>query len=166
MEYVANLQRLFKTWIKSSYIEPTYDKLSDLVFISRVLDTIDPKIYSYLMEQKPSPLEELINLGNKFCEAHGITKIVKPTIQTFQTGRAQTVYQNTKQNGLKAGRQHQNGTFKVDNRGNPNNDMALHLYGSSKKPNSQKDQQFKGQNVQFENPHQSNDRKLQSSLIR
>lgn len=76
---------MFKTWIKSSYIEPTYDKLSDLVFISRVLDTIDPKIYSYLMEQKPSPLEELINLGNKFCEAHGITKIVKPTIQTFQT---------------------------------------------------------------------------------
>lgn len=70
----------------------------DLVITSRLLDTIDTRIYSYLIEQKLTTLEELIRLGNHFCEAHGISKIAKPTIPTVQTAVAQTITHEAKHN--------------------------------------------------------------------
>lgn len=98
MEYVANLQRLFKTSIQSKKIEQTYDKLSDLLIMSRVLDTIDPRLYSYLTELKPTTLEVLIKLGNNFCGTYGITKVINTIIQTVLALLSQSVIQNAKQN--------------------------------------------------------------------
>lgn len=43
MEYVANLKRLFKTCIKSTEVEQTYEKLSALLIMSRVMGTIDQR---------------------------------------------------------------------------------------------------------------------------
>lgn len=54
-----------------------------------------------MIKQKPTTLEALFKLGNNFCEAYVILKIIMPTIQTIQTGLTQTVYQNPKQNSFK-----------------------------------------------------------------
>lgn len=132
-----------------------------LVITGRVLDTLDPKIYSYRIEQKPTTLEALTLLGKNVCEAHGISKIIK----TFQTGLAQTMYQNPKQNSYKSGKQ-QNGNVKYDNKRNQNNDKSNQLYNNSDRENSWRDQQYKEPNVSFKNPNPSSNRKPQSLLTK
>lgn len=52
---------------------------------------MDPKIYSYLIEQKPTILDALVRLGNNFCDAHGISVITKPKTQGLQSGCSQSV---------------------------------------------------------------------------
>lgn len=105
IEYVANLQRLFTSWMKSPDIDQSYASLSDLIIIDSILNTVDPKIYSYLIEQKPTTLAAFVRLCSNFCEAHGISIIAKPKFQNLQSRFSQTVVQPVKQNNSKSAKQ-------------------------------------------------------------
>lgn len=69
LEYASNLQckKLIKSWIKSSETKDNYISLSKLVISSRILDSVDPQQYSYLMKEKPKSLDPLIKAATTFC---------------------------------------------------------------------------------------------------
>lgn len=55
---------------KTTNIEQAYSALRELVLTSKILDSVDKPLYSYIIEQKPSSLDQLITVANNYCEAH------------------------------------------------------------------------------------------------
>ncbi|BFZ02581.1 hypothetical protein BsWGS_05620 [Bradybaena similaris] len=77
IDFSSHLERIFDRWIKSCNIELSYSALRELILTSKILDSVDKALYSYIIEQKPSSLDSLIKLAVNFCEAHPGTHFSK-----------------------------------------------------------------------------------------
>lgn len=89
IEYSSNLQRLFDIRVKASNIEQTYTALRELVFTSNILDSVDKSLYTYIIEQKPTPIEALIIVAVNVCEARPVTPFSKPSTSPPEVACAQ-----------------------------------------------------------------------------
>lgn len=63
---IANMRKQYLLQINSKYSK---------IFISKILDSVDKPLYSYIIEQKPSTVESLVNFYVNFCEVRPVTSL-------------------------------------------------------------------------------------------
>lgn len=68
LKFSTNLERRFDRWVKECDVTENFSSMREVIFTSRIPDTADKKLCSYIIEQKLQSLKELARLSKLLQE--------------------------------------------------------------------------------------------------
>ncbi|BFZ24546.1 hypothetical protein BsWGS_27585 [Bradybaena similaris] len=112
LEYSSHIQHLFDRWIQSTKIDQSFKSLRELIITSKLLDSVDKPLYSYLIEQKPDSLENLVKTAINYAEAHPGIPFAKQQMPQLDIAFTQAAFTPYHQQNASASQQQNNNAGK------------------------------------------------------
>lgn len=73
-EYVSHLKTIFHWWLSLSKVS-TFEQLSDLVIMNKILESCHPNLCTFLLERDPNSMEEITKRADHYNAANWAKKV-------------------------------------------------------------------------------------------
>ena len=89
--YCQRLNICFDRWVKLSNIDNEFKSLRDLVLCHKFMDTCNPRVSSFLLEQDSNDLKEVEMTATRFLQAHNEEPLGKTLDMPYSSNNAKQV---------------------------------------------------------------------------
>ncbi|KAK3870891.1 hypothetical protein Pcinc_023917 [Petrolisthes cinctipes] len=100
-QFVNRIKNSLKRWVTLSSCDESFDGVSNLMLMEQFMNIFGRNLQIYLKERSPLPLDDMMELAERFVTAHG---------GLLNNSRTHSETRSEKQNTQKEGKSHQSGS--------------------------------------------------------